>query len=151
MNKLFLTDTVYTPTNGIRIATVFASALPTYGSASLFVACDIRRTPTVALSLPALNCDPFSGDWFTLETLLRIRFSRANGIPTAMFQFKAVGYKVDGTTIAPKVLEACKYGKTDGWITAAEFTLDPENYPAYLTDGIACVYTELRSRFRIDE
>jgi hypothetical protein len=151
VSKVFLTDTTALATNGIRIATTFTSAMPTVGTASHLVTFGVRHTPPVAVSLPALNCDPFSGDWFTLEALLRIRFSRINGRLSAMFQFKATGYKVDGTTIAPKVLEACKHGKTDGWVTAAEFTLDEEHFTECITDAIACVYTELRSRFRIDE
>ena len=155
MNKLFLSDTVALTTNSIRLSTLVASIIPTSAHCMVLIQAGAHKTKPIAISLPAFTCDPFSDDWVTLEALVRVRFSAANDRPTAVLEFRSKGYKheyFDSSSVIAwhEKMRKCNDGLLDDWTTAAEFTLDPEHFTECLPDAVASLFTELRTRFRID-
>jgi hypothetical protein len=161
VKRLFLTDTVALTTNSIRLATLVASIIPTSAHVLTLIQAGATKTKPIAVSLPAFNCDPFSDDWVTLEALVRIRFSAAQWCkeerqPTVVLEFRTKGYKYERVSPSSVIawhekMRKCNDGILDDWTEVVEFTLDPEHYAEVLPDAIACLFTELRTRFRIDD
>lgn len=152
MSNILASDYPALTNNAIRVASAIASVIPSAGTALTLIAQRVRNTAPKVLELDAMTCDPFGSEWVTLNVKVRVKFSRINGIPSALVQFKGCGYAFDSAdpVLAAKIAK-CNGGETDGWVDAGEFTINYDSYTDNLNKVIGCLYGELRRRFRIDE